>query len=245
MFLEWIYAGYTDFRIMTHYHTNLKINIKKLTIVFLLSGRGGATIRLLAEESGAKISMTSKDEAVFTQERILSISGPKFSCIQCLAMVLSKLAEDSELNQFLNKGTNYMTNINTYEYARGTASKRGGPGRGRGRGEGPTGRGGRSMSGGGGGSDDSQDSGAFDDISTSTTISMSVPELLIGNLLGKNVSTVNLLLFFLFLIFFSALFTPTFIKCLHTSSDMFNPLSYITAVACMISRCSFDKTHFT
>ena len=50
-------------------------------------GRGGLTIRELAAESGAKISMTSKDEAIFTQERILSISGGKSSCIKCLSMV--------------------------------------------------------------------------------------------------------------------------------------------------------------
>ena len=52
-----------------------------------MSGRGGATIRSIADESGAKISMTSKDESIFTQERILSISGSKVSCIKCLTMV--------------------------------------------------------------------------------------------------------------------------------------------------------------
>ena len=146
-------------------------------------GRGGATIRKLSIESGAKISMTSKDESIFTKERLLSITGTKTACVKCLSLVLSKLAEDTETNQFINKGTNYMTNINTYDYARigGAGGRKGGPARGRGRGDMGRGR--------GRGSDESPsaDSTAFDDISASTTISMAVPELLIGNILGKNV----------------------------------------------------------
>jgi hypothetical protein len=51
--------------------------------------------------------MTSKDEAIFTQERILSISGSKVSCSSCLALVIAKLAEDAELSQFVNKGTTF------------------------------------------------------------------------------------------------------------------------------------------
>jgi hypothetical protein len=36
-------------------------------------GRGGATIRSMAEESGAKISMTAKEESIFTHERYVCI----------------------------------------------------------------------------------------------------------------------------------------------------------------------------
>ena len=151
--------------------------------IYTISGRGGATIRKLSIESGAKISMTSKDESIFTQERLLSITGTKTACVKCLSLVLSKLAEDTETNQFINKGTNYMTNINTYDYARigGAGGRKGGPARGRGRGDMGRGK--------GRGSDESPsaDSTAFEDISASTTISMAVPELLIGNILGKNV----------------------------------------------------------
>ena len=153
------------------------------------SGRGGSTIRSLSEDSGAKISMTSKDEAIFTQERILSIAGGKSACVKCLSMVISKLAEDSEVNQFTNKGTNYMTSINAFDYTRGGGGRRGTSSRGRGRGDSR----GRGRGGGGGGGGAGEDAGgydasAFDDISASTTISMAVPELLIGNILGKNVS---------------------------------------------------------
>lgn len=84
-----------------------------------------------------------------------------------------------------------MTNINTYDYARigGPGGWKGGPARGRGRGDMGRGR--------GRGSDESPsaDSTAFDDISASTTISMAVPELLIGNILGKNVRHLRHLLF--------------------------------------------------
>jgi hypothetical protein len=53
--------------------------------------------------------MTSKDESIFTQERILSISGSKACCVKCLAMVIAKLAEDADLSQFQNRGTTYVT----------------------------------------------------------------------------------------------------------------------------------------
>lgn len=53
--------------------------------------------------------MTSKDESIFTQERILSISGSKANCVKCLSMVVSKLASDPELSQFANKGTSFST----------------------------------------------------------------------------------------------------------------------------------------
>lgn len=48
--------------------------------------------------------MTSKDESIFTKERILSIAGTKIACIKCLSMVIAKLAEESDLAQFVNKG---------------------------------------------------------------------------------------------------------------------------------------------
>mmetsp|Transcript_22663 Transcript_22663/g.21894 ORF Transcript_22663/g.21894 Transcript_22663/m.21894 type:complete len:355 (+) Transcript_22663:181-1245(+) len=136
----------------------------------LVLGRGGATIRSMAEESGAKISMTAKEESIFTHERILSISGGKSGCAKCLGMVVCKLAEESELAQFVNRGTKFNN---------------GGYGdRGQGRGGRGQGRGGR----GNGRNDNMYDNGSniLDSVSGSTTISLAVPEALVGNILGKN-----------------------------------------------------------
>ena len=90
-------------------------------------GRAGSTIKKIAEESGAKISMTSKDESIFTQERILSISGSKACCVKCLSMVIGKLAEDGDLAQFQNRGTTYVTNQGTGFDSRNSAAGRGRP----------------------------------------------------------------------------------------------------------------------
>jgi hypothetical protein len=37
--------------------------------------------------------------------------GSKSSCIKCSDLVLAKLNEETELAQFINKGTNYLQNI--------------------------------------------------------------------------------------------------------------------------------------
>ena len=69
--------------------------------------------------------MTSKDESIFTQERILSISGSKACCVKCLSMVIAKLAEDGDLSQFQNRGTTYVTNQGTGFDSRNSAVGRG------------------------------------------------------------------------------------------------------------------------
>ena len=159
--------------------------------------------------------------------------------------MLTKLAEDVQMNQFVNKGTNYITNINTHDYMRGTMTNSisrypGRSGSGSSRGSmtiSNSGSGGGSGSGSGSGSGltsvagdsrrasghrDSVGSGgsgvgvsgsgigsvggtSMEDISASTTISMAVPELLVGNILGKNVRqflvTFFLVIFNFFFIF--------------------------------------------
>lgn len=57
--------------------------------------------------SGARMSMTSKEEALFTQERILTVSGSAGQCKVCTSLVLAKLAAQEEVPPFLNKGTTY------------------------------------------------------------------------------------------------------------------------------------------
>lgn len=78
----------------------------------LILGRGGASIRTMAEESGAKILMSGKDEALFTQERVLSISGGAAQCIKCTELLLQKLNEQQEVIPYVNRSTSYSTPIN-------------------------------------------------------------------------------------------------------------------------------------
>jgi hypothetical protein len=44
-------------------------------VLYDLAGKGGDTIKRIMEESGAKMTMTSKEEAIFTYERVLSIGN--------------------------------------------------------------------------------------------------------------------------------------------------------------------------
>jgi hypothetical protein len=79
----------------------------------LILGRSGATIRSIAEESNAKVVMTGKDEALFTQERILTISGEAGQCIKCTDLIISKLNEQEDVAQFVNRGTTYSSQMGT------------------------------------------------------------------------------------------------------------------------------------
>ena len=125
-----------------------------------------------------------------------------FVCHSLPCQVLSKLAEDTKLNQFMNKGTNYITSITNFQdFGRGSPGStptRNYAGRG-GRGdmgqspgqrrdiESGGGFGGGNINSSGGGSGGN----AIEDIAATTTISIAVPELLVGNILGRNVRRLN------------------------------------------------------
>lgn len=131
----------------------------------LIIGKAGNTIRNIATESGAKLMMTSKDEALFTQERILTISGDLGQCIKCTDLVLSKLCDQEEIPAFVNRGTSYSSPLNA---AFGGGGMLGG------------------TRGGGGGQAKAQQP-AFDGVAD-TTITLAIPNELIGNIFGKQVS---------------------------------------------------------
>eukprot|EP01034_Spumella_vulgaris_P024538 gene24538-30896_t len=69
--------------------------ISKITIPAatggLILGKGGSSIKSIAEESGAKILMTGKDEALFTHERVLTLS------------------EQEDVEPYVNRGTTYAS----------------------------------------------------------------------------------------------------------------------------------------
>lgn len=76
----------------------------------IILGRGGANIRSFGEDSGAKVQMNGKDEAMLTQERVLTISGTAGSCIKCTELIMQKLAEAPEVIPYVNRGTSYGVN---------------------------------------------------------------------------------------------------------------------------------------
>jgi len=129
----------------------------------LLLGRGGANLRSIAEESGAKVQMTSKDDAMFTQERILNISGTTGSCAKCVSLILTKLGEDLEAAQYVNRGVTYTSQIPGLPGSRGPR---------------PAGRGAPAPV-------------PVEDPISSSKISLTVPDALVGNILGKQGSTMR------------------------------------------------------
>lgn len=158
--------------------TNDSVEVKaKITIPAavggLILGRGGETIKEISAESGASIIMTSKEEALFTQERVLTISGQTFQCIKCVNFVLSKLEEQEEVAPFLNRGTTYSA-PNVRRGPGGFGPLGGGPQGGRGRG-----RGGRG----------SPTAGA--EAEHETTITMTIPNDIVGNIFGKQGATMR------------------------------------------------------
>lgn len=147
----------------------------------LILGKGGSNIRLMAEESGAKISLSNKDEALFTQERILTISGTAEDCIKCIDMVINKLGEEPEVPQFVYRGTTYNA------VAQGMAF--GGVGNPYGVFNGMGGRGGGRRGGNQATSTHTVMTGG--EVSADTTITLAIPNELIGNIFGKNGSTLR------------------------------------------------------
>lgn len=126
--------------------------------------------------------MGSKEDALFTQERVITISGTAGQCIKCTNFVLAKLDEQEEVAPFLNRGTTYSSPLQRGFMGFGRGSGRGGPGGrtgallGRGRGRG-------SLTGGRG--DEEQEPEA------TVTTSMVISNDLVGNIFGKHGSTMR------------------------------------------------------
>lgn len=145
----------------------------------LILGRGGATIRSFSEESGARILMTSKDEALFTHERVLTISGEAGQCIKATELVLRKLEDQDEIEPYVNRGTTYSspltTTFNAFNGSRGSGGNRDN------RNRAPRQQLAVPVQ------DTNRDGGVMSD----TTITLSIPNELIGNIFGKNGSTMR------------------------------------------------------
>lgn len=144
----------------------------------LILGRGGETIRSISSDTGAKIVMTSKEDALFTQERVLTISGSAGQCVRCVTAIVDRLDEQEEVAHFFNRGTTYSSPLSRGGFMAGMGFG-GGGGRGRGRGEGRgAGRGRLAPTAPGAGEPE-------------TNITISIPNELVGNIFGKQGSTMR------------------------------------------------------
>ncbi len=160
----------------------------------LILGRGGANIKSIAENSGAKILMTGKDEALFTHERVLTISGDASQCVKATELVLMKLDEQEDVEPFVNRSTTYASPLTStfgaaFNNGRNDSQgqQQGGRGGGRFRNNGPRDNNRNSR-----GQNDDQNNGNGNGPQISdTTITLSIPNELIGNIFGKQGSTMR------------------------------------------------------
>ena len=134
-------------------------------------GKGGETLRGFSSQTSTRVTMSGKDEALFTQERIVTLSGTVGGCIACTDLILNKLHEQSEIIPFINRGTTYtspLTSTLGLLGAESRAQRR--PPRGEPRKE-------------------SAEAASLP--VTDTTITLSVPDELIGNIFGRQGSTMR------------------------------------------------------
>jgi RNA-binding protein Nova len=129
----------------------------------LILGRSGATLRLITETSGATVQMTEKEAAIFTQERILTISGFVSQGRLCTQLIIQKMCEDEEAMTYANRGTRYNPSASGVAGVRSTRPRPG---------------------------TEAAAKAAATPVAE-TTISMTVADSLIGNIIGKNGATLR------------------------------------------------------
>lgn len=133
----------------------------------LLIGRAGAHIKLLSEESGARVRLSPKQDATFTLERIMIITGDVEECSKCISLVLGKLLEDATVGTYHNMSTSYSRVLPLLQQQLAVSGMTKDLGL-------------------------AHDlNGVSDTISASTTIQMAIPDHLIGNILGKRGQTIS------------------------------------------------------
>ena len=73
----------------------------------LLIGKAGSHIKILSEQSGAKVRLNPKQEATYTVERVMIITGASEDCSKCISLVIAKLLEDATVGTYQNMTTSY------------------------------------------------------------------------------------------------------------------------------------------
>lgn len=135
----------------------------------LIIGKGGANMKILTDESGARVHLNPKNEAAYTAERVMTITGTFEMSAKCITLVIARLLEDSTVGTYQNMTTSYSRlNVDAsmgMGMGVGMGAMQMGPG---GRGQGPV----------------------PDGFAATTTIHMEVPDDLVGNILGKRGVTI-------------------------------------------------------
>ena len=162
----------------------------------LIIGKGGSNIEEIKNDTGAQCIINSKDDSVFTQERVLTVSGKKKQCWNCISRILSYLSEEeyntkNPLNSSSDRGRKAVRSsarLSSSITRGGNSVERSTSTR-------------RRLSASNDGNystnmnksrnygyeiDDNDD---FNDITTAVT--MAIPESLIGNIIGKNGQTIR------------------------------------------------------
>jgi len=71
---------------------------------------------IIIHHQGAILTMSSKEEALFTQERVLTIAGDTGRCIKCSHLVLAKLSEQDEIIPYASRGEMMIITLHIYIY---------------------------------------------------------------------------------------------------------------------------------
>lgn len=79
----------------------------------LILGRAGVTVRHIIEVTGARIQLSNKDDCAFTQERVVSITGPPEACVQCVDIIIDKLMEDQRVGKYTVRSNTIRHNNRT------------------------------------------------------------------------------------------------------------------------------------
>lgn len=127
----------------------------------IILGKGGETLQTITSQSGAKVLMTSKADALFTQERVATVIGRTGDCVKCVDLIIAKMAEAKDVPLFVNRGTTYNSPIRNTFFGYGRGDRRQGHGQ-----------------------------SEVDNLAE-TNITISIPNELIGNIFGRNGSTMR------------------------------------------------------
>lgn len=74
----------------------------------MIVGKGGLTIRAIAEDSGVEVSIDSKDDAEITNERVMTLRGTVAGCMNCTFLILSRLITMGDDFYYMLNGTTYI-----------------------------------------------------------------------------------------------------------------------------------------
>lgn len=78
----------------------------------MIVGKGGLTIRGIADDSGVELSIDNKDDAEITNERVVTLRGTVAGCMNCTFLILSKLLTMGDEFFYMLNGTTYNRRAN-------------------------------------------------------------------------------------------------------------------------------------